>query len=176
MSVPRSESSSVAPWPNIQAMPTPASPIDSQVAPGRRRLRKQREKIAAMSGPTDMATSTLATVVSIIATMKAVYIVAQHRPDNQSVQLPCRKSFQNALPRRQDRAMSKVSELARLRQKVTSKLCAASRCRVTTPAILQSTVDITISVTAWLRGMAFMVSRGARYVFPGGRGRGSGRR
>ena len=37
-----------------------------------------------MSGPTDMATSTLATVVSIIATMKAVYIVAQQTPDAHS--------------------------------------------------------------------------------------------
>ena len=69
-------------------------------------------------------------------------------------------------PRRAVRMTVIASALKKLRQNVTSKLCAASRWRVTTPAMLHSRVTRTISETAraWVievRGMGCVrVGRG----------------
>ena len=98
--------------------------------------------------PMAITTSTLATVVSVSATMKAVYITAQHRPENQITRSPARMSRNSARPRSGSSRSSRVRALNRLRQKVTSKLRAASRWRVTTPAMLHSSVTSTISATA----------------------------
>jgi hypothetical protein len=135
--------------PNIQAMPRPATPIAAQVRAGSRSPRKMRAASAVSSGPVAIATSTLATLVRVSATMKAVYMVAQHRPENQITRRPARMSRNSAVPRSGSSTTSSVSVLNRLRQKVTSKLRAASRWRVTTPAMLHSSVASTISATAW---------------------------
>ena len=101
-----------------------------------------------MSHRRAVALMVLATLVRVSATMKLVYIVAQHRPENQITRLPARMSRHSAAPRRGTSSTSNVSALNRLRQKVTSKLRAASRWRVTTPAMLQNRVTTTIRATA----------------------------
>ena len=112
---------------------------------------------AVSSGATAIVTSTLATVVSVSASMKAVYITHQHSPDTHSARPPLRSACQSSAgPRSQDNSSTSARALKPLRQKVTSKLRAASRWRVTTPAMLHISVASTISQTArrWLTGSA----------------------
>ena len=51
--------------------------------------KKIRAIKAVNSGPKAMVTSTLDTEVSVSATMKAVNITHQHKPDSQSNRPPC---------------------------------------------------------------------------------------
>ena len=95
-----------------------------------------------------IVTSTVATVVSVIATMKLVYITAQHRAENHSARPPRRMSCHSPAPRIASSATSSAAALKALRQNVTSKLRAASSWRVTTPAMLHSRVQSTIRRTA----------------------------
>ena len=82
---------------------------------------------AVIKGPIAIVTRTLATVVSVIASMKAVNITDQQRPENQSGQDACANPRQSAGPRMASRATLSARALNRLRQKVTSKLPALSR-------------------------------------------------
>ena len=88
--------------------------------------------------------STLATVVKVSASMKAVNMTDQHTPESHSVR------ERNSLPRQtlprlaSVRPMSRLSALKKLRQNVTSKPCACVICRDTMPAIDQSKVASTI--------------------------------
>ncbi len=109
---------------------------------------KAQEKSAVSSGPAAMVTSTLATGISRMATMKAVNITPQHRPDTQSARPPRRTAANTARPCSTGRMTSSAATVNRLRQKVTSKLRAASRWRVTTPAMDHISVTATISHTA----------------------------
>ena len=77
-------------------------------------------------GPMASVTSTLATLVRVKATMKAVNITLQHRPDHHRV-LPARTMRENTpCPCMRGRSISKDSAVNKLRQKVISKLRACS--------------------------------------------------
>ncbi len=91
---------------------------------------------------------TLATVVKVIATMNEVIIMDQHTPEIKMILDGCSRFFQRLIPRIKVNPMERAMALKKLRQKVTSKLGAESRCRVTTPAILQSRVTKIINDTA----------------------------
>ena len=95
-----------------------------------------------------MVTSTLATVVRVIATMKAVNMIDQQTPDTQTTRGARNRLDQSAGPRKTVSARANPRALKVLRQKVTSKLRAASRWRVTTPAMLHSRVTKIIKKTA----------------------------
>ena len=127
-------------------MPAPATTMAAQVRAGMGWRRKTRANTAVNSGDSDIVTSTLATVVNDSATMKAVNMTAQHRPDAQTA--PPRMAEISALPRMTPRMASSASALNALRQNVISKPRAASRCRVTTPAELHISVTSSISKTA----------------------------
>ena len=130
-------------------MPAPASSTAPQVRGASRWPRVIRADKAVSSGAIDIVTNTLATVVSVSATMKAVYMTHQHSPDTHSARPPVRSDSHSAAgPRSHDSSTTSASALKPLRQKVTSKLRAASRCRVTTPAMLHISVASTISHTA----------------------------
>jgi hypothetical protein len=98
-----------------------------------------------------IATSTLATLVRVSATMKAVYITAQHRPENQITRLPARMSRHSAAPRSGTSrpAAQRVEQAA---PEGDLEAARASRWRVTTPAMLHSSVASTISATALADG------------------------
>ena len=130
-------------------MPTPASAIAAQVRAASRCPSATRATSAVNSGAIAIVTSTLATVVSVIATMKAVYITAQQTPDDHSTRPPSRTERTSAAgPRSAPSSTTSAAALKRLRQKVTSKLRAASRWRVTTPAMLHIRATRTIRNTA----------------------------
>ena len=93
-------------------------------------------------------TSTIATVVKVSASMKLVNITPQHSPHTHSAQPPSSSSPHSACPRIRSNATTTPSPLNKLRQNVTSNDRAASRCRVTTPAVLHSNATSTISATA----------------------------
>ena len=120
----------------------------TQVRVGSWCLSSTRENSAASSGATLMVTSTLATVVSMMATMKAVYITLQHSPLAHSGQPPVAMRCHRPAPRIQPSAISSASALNALRQKVTSKLRADSRWRVSAPAMLHRKVTSSIVATA----------------------------
>jgi len=95
-----------------------------------------------------MITSTLATVVSVSASMKAVNITLQHRPDSHKERPPRRMRPKTSRPWNSGRITSSDSTVKKLRQNVTSKLRACSRWRVTMPAVDHSSVTSTMSQTA----------------------------
>src|SRR5688500_17521717 len=94
-----------------------------------------RASKAVSNGPTAIVTSTLATLVSVRANMKAVNITLQHNPDTHSDRPPRRNLAKTSLPWKYGRITSSDTTVKKLRQKVTSKLRAASRWRVITPAM-----------------------------------------
>jgi hypothetical protein len=147
-SVPASDRPLFASCPNIQAMPTPPTAIASQVRAGSRWRRNRRLNRAVINGPMAMVTSTLATVVRVMASMKAVNITAQQTPENHTCQPARSRPDHSPGPRMPVSSMPSASALKALRQKVTSKLPALSRCRATTPAMLHSRVTSTIRATA----------------------------
>jgi hypothetical protein len=105
---------------------------------------------AVSKGPTAKVISTLATVVKVKATMKAVNMVAQHKPEIQRTG-PAERIFLNTpRPCNKGKITSKATTVNRLRQKVTSKLRADSNWRVTTPAIDHMAALATINPTAWV--------------------------
>ena len=65
---------------------------------GRRWPSAKRATRAVTSGAIAIVTSTLATVVIVIATMKAVNITDQQTPESQSVAPPLRKVCASAAP------------------------------------------------------------------------------
>ena len=69
-------------------------------------------------------------------------------PEIHTVRGKVRKLRQNAAPRMIVMVMDKESSMNELRQKATSKLRAASRWRVTTPAVLHMKATNTINNTA----------------------------
>ena len=80
-------------------MPAAATPIAPQVRPASRWPRTKRDISAVSNGPIDIVTSTLATEVIVIATMNAVYITDQHRPDTHTGHGERTSWRQNAGPR-----------------------------------------------------------------------------
>ena len=87
---------------------------------------KMRATSAVNSGPMARVTSTLATVVSVSATMKAVNITLQQKPLIQKARPPRRMRPKTAVPCTSGRMTSSDSAVKRLRQNVTSKLRACS--------------------------------------------------
>jgi hypothetical protein len=69
--------------PYIQPIPMPASTMASQVRAGKRCPKNTRVISAVSKGPTAMVISTLATAVKVSATMNAVNMTLQHKPENQ---------------------------------------------------------------------------------------------
>ena len=122
--------------------------IAAQVRAGSRWCKKKRDSSAVNSGAVAITTSTFATVVIVIATMKAVNITLQHTPDNHRGQPPWRILEKTTRPWKKGRITSSDSTVKKLRQKVTSKLRACSRWRVTTPAMDHMSVAATIRKTA----------------------------
>ena len=112
----------------------------------------------------DIVISTVATVVRVMASMKWVYITAQHSADTHSAQPPLRISAHSRGPRSHSRAAASAAALKALRQKVTSKLRAPCRWRVTTPAVLHINVTSSISKTAreWLNRIGFGIEEGRK--------------
>jgi hypothetical protein len=106
-------------------------------------------------------TSTLATLVMVSATMKAVNITLQQAPESHKAQPAWRIFANTARPWKKGRITSSDSTVKKLRQKVTSKLCACSRCRVTTPAMDHIRVTATIRNTAWV-WVSFIVVLGQK--------------
>ena len=97
---------------------------------------KTRAISAVRNGPSAMVTSTLATLVSVSATMKAVNITLQHTPDIHERRPAVADLGEHlAAPWKNGRITSSDSTVKKLRQKVISKLRACSRWRVTTPAM-----------------------------------------
>ena len=87
---------------------------------------KRRANTAVSNGPLAMVTSTLATGMSRMATMKAVNITLQHRPESHSAAPPRRMPPNTERPCDSGSSTSRLSRQKALRQKVTSKLRAAS--------------------------------------------------
>lgn len=108
---------------------------------------------AVKKGPMAMVTNTLATVVSVSATMKAVNITLQQIPLTHSGQPPWRSLANTRGPPNSGRMTNRESAVNRLRQKVTSKLRAASRLRVTTPAVdhIKATATMTKTARVWVK-------------------------
>ena len=64
---------------------------------------KTRAINAVRNGPTDIVTSTLATLVSVSATMKAVNITLQHTPEIHKAGLPPSRILANTSPALEER-------------------------------------------------------------------------
>ena len=84
--------------------------------------------------------------------MKAVNITLQQTPDIHSAGRRARILANTARPWKNGRITSSDSTVKKLRQKVTSKLRACSRWRVTTPAMDHIRVTATISTRPRGRG------------------------
>ena len=112
-------------------------------------------------GPTDIVTSTLATLVSVRATMKAVNITLQHRPEIHNAGPPLRIRANTCRPWKNGRITRSEPTVKKLRQKVISKLRACSSWRVITPAIDHIMVTATIRKTAFVC-VSFISARQAR--------------
>ncbi len=135
--------------PFIQAMPAPANSTAPQVRGASRWPSATRASKAVSSGAIDIVTSTLATVVSVSATMKAVNMTLQHSADTHRARPPLRSETHKAAgPRSHDSSTTSASALKPLRQNVISKLRAASSWRVTTPAMLHIRAAAIIARTA----------------------------
>ena len=76
----------------------------------------------------------------------------QHTPESQNGRLACRILANTALPWKKGKITSKVSTVNSARQKVTSKLRANSRWRVTTPAVdhIRATATIRNTARVWV--------------------------
>ncbi len=148
-------------------MPAPASAIAAQVRAASRCCSAKRAMSAVNSGASAIVTSTLATVVNDRASMKAVNITAQQMPDSHSARPPLYSDRPSATgPRITPSNTISASALKALRQNVSSKPCALSSQRVTTPAMLHISVARTISATArpWVMGLSFIHRRGAEHA------------
>src|SRR3954471_5647468 len=131
-------------------MPAPATTIDAHVRGGMRWPMKARAISAVRKGAIAMVTSTLATLVIVRATMKAVNMTLQHNPDSHSGQPPARTRATTCRPCNRGRITSSDSTVKKPRQNVTSKLRACSRWRVITPAMDHIRVTATMPNTAWV--------------------------
>ncbi|EWS65665.1 hypothetical protein Y695_01069 [Hydrogenophaga sp. T4] len=147
-------------------MPAPAATMAIQVRNGRRWPMAKRASSAVNKGPTDMMISTLATLVKVSASMKAVNITLQQTPETQKAReagstpqwrsrLPCPAGAPStpearSAARQTGKMTSKDSAVNALRQKVTSKRAADSSWRDTTPAIDHMRVTAIIMNTAWV--------------------------
>lgn len=150
----------------MYTMPAPAATMASQVRSASRWPSTARATSAVNSGPTDMMMSTLATVVKVSASMKAVNITLQQTPEIQNAlerastpqwrsSIPCPGSSAicpaaRSAARHQGRITSSDSVVKALRQNVTSKRAADSSWRETTPAIDHIRVTTIIMNTAWV--------------------------
>ena len=91
---------------------------------------------------------TFAAEVRVSATIKAENMIDQHIPDTNTNFVGRNSSLQNRFPSINERKTDSATAMAVLRQKVTSKLPAVSRCLVTTPAVLWRRVIKTINNAA----------------------------
>src|SRR3954468_14925984 len=100
-------------------MPRPATTIAAQVRTGSLWRSAMRATSAVRSGAIAIVTSTLATVVIVIATMNAVNITAQQAPEIQSVGSALKSVARSAAaPRRRASRTTSAAALKTLRQKV----------------------------------------------------------
>jgi len=95
--------------------------------------------------------------------MKMVNMMAQQIPEIQITLGTCSSLRQKPGPRIRVRATARARALKVLRQKVTSKLGVESRCRVTTPAMLQSSVTTIIRETARKCDIVFKREKRVRF-------------
>jgi hypothetical protein len=142
---------------------------------------KTRANRAVNSGPTDMITSTLATLVKVSASMKAVNITLQHTPEIQkdldsgirpqwrlsqrrhgpvSVRSGGSRPWLRSMWRQTGRITSSDSAVKALRQNVTSKRAADSSWRETTPAMDHMRVTASMRKTAWVWVRRFRALKG----------------
>ena len=118
----------------IHHTPPAASAIASQVARGTGVLSTSQPSTAASRGDRLITTTVLATLVRVSAIMKQVNITA-HIAAEKRPQRPMRTTAPSAPDRhRQPSPTAMASRQKKLRQKVTSRLCASSSCRLTKPA------------------------------------------
>ena len=129
-------------------MPASATRIASQVRGAICWRRKIQARNAVSKGETLITISVLATVVMVSAIMKQQNITHHISPETRPG-LPSRRSTASAWPRCCQASAAATNRAANtLRQKVTSKPCAFSRWRVSTPAMLHKVAAHTISRTA----------------------------
>ena len=100
--------------PYIQAMPTPATAIATQVRGAIRWPMKMRAASAVRKGPSASVTSTLATVVMVSASMKAVNMMLQHTPGDpqEAAGMADAREHRAALEHRQDHQQRQQGEKA----------------------------------------------------------------
>ena len=112
-----------------------------------------------------MTISALATVVRVTASMKHVNIVQNIAPETMPGQ-PAARTTAHASRRRVKARIPAIETAAKkLRQNVTSQLCAWSSQRATRPAVLQSTLAPTIHATA--RAWVIRSSCASPAIIPG---------
>ena len=104
----------------MKTMPRPATTIANHVCSAKRLPPTKRDINAVKMGPMAMVMSTLATVVMVRASMKAVNITDQHTPESQKV-LSRQGRFINWRPLSKGNNMLSESKVKKLRQKVISK-------------------------------------------------------
>ena len=114
------------------------------------------EQQAVTKGPAARITSTLATVVRVMASMKKVNMPHQHTTESQNVVPPRRMAAKALHPRCATKMAINDKNAKKLRQKVTSKDRANSRYRVTIPAVDHSRVTSSMVKTArlWLSAIS----------------------
>src|SRR5207244_78070 len=133
------------PAPNIHAMPAPAAAAASQVRIRTGSLKTRRASSTVRSGLTLITTSVLAVVVRESASTNAVNITPHSAPDKRPGQPAPRAARQGFLFITMTSVAATNALAKKLRQNTCSKGVARSMCRVTTPAVLQSTGAATIS-------------------------------
>jgi hypothetical protein len=142
-------------------MPAAATPAATQVRGGTASRSTSRARNTVISAPRLESTSALATLVSESATTKAVKAMAHMAPEARPGQPAARSACQGAFCR-SDRKASTNAKANRLRQNTISSAGARSTWRMTTPALLKSTVAATISATAVARLTTRSARRGTR--------------
>ena len=133
ISIPSSPSSEM-PSRTIHHTPPAASAIATQVARGIVTLSTSLPSMAASRGARLITTTVLATLVRVSAIMKQVNITA-HIAAEKSPQRPMRATAFKASPRQCQPSPAPIARRQKkLRQKVTSRLCASSSFRLIRPA------------------------------------------
>ena len=134
--------------PYIQAMPAPAMTMAIQVRGNTRWPSMKRASKAVNKGPRLMVMSTLATVVSVKATMKQVNITLHITPEIHNGLPPVVRMRGASRPCSVTKYAARDKARKKLRQKVISKACAESSMRVMNPAMLHIKVTASMPATA----------------------------
>jgi hypothetical protein len=108
-----------------------------------------RDTSAVSNGPAAKVIRTFATLVNTIATMNAVNMMDQQILESRMLLLRQGTALYQWRPLAVNGSMTNnASAVKKLRQKLTSKLCAESNCLVTTPAVDHNKGQSTMSATA----------------------------